>query len=240
MQNIWDKKSKTYPKFNNTKSAFQIEFFDFLTSSGVNFEGKSVIDVGCGTGVYTLFIAQKAKNVLGIDTSKDMLNALNALKQSAKDEGLNNIQTLQSGIYGVVSKFDIAFLTMSPALKNETDFKKFMSFADLRVYMNWAKPRTSNVLEPFFEKYGRTQTAITITQLEAYLKNRQIPYKSKILNEFRSVKRSLSEAYENVSWHLEINGIKLPKEEILKELQKLAIDEFITEDLSSSMKVLVF
>lgn len=35
LQNIWDKKSKTYPKFNNTKSAFQIEFFDiaFLTMS---------------------------------------------------------------------------------------------------------------------------------------------------------------------------------------------------------------
>ncbi|ALV25363.1 SAM-dependent methyltransferase [Campylobacter iguaniorum] len=236
MENIWDKKSKSYPKFTNSLSEFQIEFFDFLGSSGVDFSSKSVVDIGCGTGVYTLYIAKFAKSILGVDTSPKMLEILN---QTASEFGIKNVQTKVGSLQEISENFDISFLTMSPALKDENDFAKFLSLGKTRVYMNWQAQRSSDLLEPFFAKFGRKNSQNTALKFENYLIKNKINYKSTVLEEFRTAKRDLAATFENVLWHLEINECKFDKNEVFEELKKLVKDGFIEENLSSSMKVLV-
>ena len=45
----------------------------FLQKSGIDFTGKKVLDIGCGTGNITAKIAAQAKKVDGIDASKNMI-----------------------------------------------------------------------------------------------------------------------------------------------------------------------
>ena len=46
-------------------------------------EGGSVLDVGCGTGAASLPLATRAGNVVGMDSSKEMLDAFLTLAESA-------------------------------------------------------------------------------------------------------------------------------------------------------------
>jgi|SRR5581483_2284656 len=45
----------------------------YLQKSGIDFTGKKVLDIGCGTGNITAKIAAQAKTVDGIDASKNMI-----------------------------------------------------------------------------------------------------------------------------------------------------------------------
>ena len=74
--NLWDKKAKTFPRYKEDLSAIQKESFGIFEALGLDFNGKSLIDVGCGTGVWTLHLAQKAKTVLALDASAAMLEIL--------------------------------------------------------------------------------------------------------------------------------------------------------------------
>jgi len=50
---------------------------------------QQVIDVACGTGSLSIAIARKAKNVIGIDLSEDMIITA---RRGASKKGINNIQ----------------------------------------------------------------------------------------------------------------------------------------------------
>lgn len=236
---IWDKKSFSYKKFNQELSPLQIDFFAFIASCGVDFTAKNIIDVGAGTGVYTLHLARQANRVLALDVSDLMLNAL---KQSAIEFHINNVDTMCCDFSDIDcnEKFDIAFLTMSPAIKSNDDLIKFNELGKQKIYMNWNKPRYSSIVNPILDKFnGKKYTSLANTT-EAYLKDLRIECKSKILNEKRVVKRSFNEALENVLWHLEINECEFSQGDLIDYLERLQNDGYILDEVNSSMKVLVF
>ncbi|MBR7047080.1 MAG: methyltransferase domain-containing protein, partial [Campylobacter sp.] len=72
-KNLWDEKAKNYDKFSGNLSEFQIKFFEILSKFGVDFKDKTLIDIGCGTGIYSLYLAKICKFILGVDSSKNML-----------------------------------------------------------------------------------------------------------------------------------------------------------------------
>ncbi len=54
------------------------------------FRGKSVLDVGCGTGEETLFLAQLgAERVVGVDSSE---GSIEYARQAAMDAGIDNVE----------------------------------------------------------------------------------------------------------------------------------------------------
>ena len=150
MENMWDKKASSYPRFDGNLNAFQMKFFANLNEFGVNFSNKSVIDIGCGTGIYSLYLAKICSQITCLDGSLQMLNLL---MQDAQKFGLTNFKALQTHFddFKTHEHYDIAFCTMSPAVKNEADFEKFISLGDERVYLFWNKPRYSSVLEHIYE-----------------------------------------------------------------------------------------
>lgn len=56
--------------------------------------GEAILDVGCGTGQYTLPVARKAARVVAIDPSRPMLEHL---ERRAAAEGVANVETRQGG-----------------------------------------------------------------------------------------------------------------------------------------------
>ncbi|ASM37627.1 MAG: class I SAM-dependent methyltransferase [Campylobacter sputorum] len=239
MQNLWDKKAKTYNRFDGKLSKFGKVLFDKLNEFKINFNDKNILDIGCGTGVYSLYLAGICKFVTCLDSSNEMLKCL---KDDANKFNIKNIKIINLPFDEFYNdkKFDIAFLTMSPSLKNEKDFDKFISLGKEKIYLNWQIPRYSSLIEPFLKDRKIPNYATTANELEAYLKNKNISYKTHIFDEKREVKRDFNSAYENILWHLQINKIDIDELTIKRNLQKTYKDDIIIETIISKMKLLVF
>lgn len=139
--NLWNKKAKNYARYSSNLNEIQKVTFAKLGS----LQGKIVVDIGCGSGVWTLHLAQKAKSVLGVDSSSAMLEIL---QEDAKTHAISNVRTLNLDFENFYknnnTNFDLAFLSMSPALQNEKDYKAFLSLASKKVYLGWASRRKSS------------------------------------------------------------------------------------------------
>ncbi|AJC85554.1 class I SAM-dependent methyltransferase [Campylobacter sp. RM16704] len=221
--NLWNKKAKSYARYNSSLNEIQKATFVKLGS----LQGKSVVDIGCGSGVWTLHLAQKAKSILGVDSSSAMLEIL---QEDAKTHAISNIKTLNLDFENFYknnnTKFDLAFLSMSPALQNEKDYKAFLSLASKKVYLGWASRRKSSFLDPIFAHFNTHFKGFYEEDLQGFLNAQNIPYEVEIFNETRVVKRDKESAIENVLWHLSMNGINANKQE-LESFVKDDVEEII-------------
>ena len=240
MQNIWDKKASNYQRFDGSINKFQRQVFDALQNFGVNFSGKSLVDIGCGTGVWTLLLAKETSHITAVDSSAGMIDIL---RQDAAKFSVKNVTAVQKSWqeFSCDKIYDIALTTMSPAIATEEDFKKFYALGEVKIYLGWARSRTSDILEPFFKKFGRQASEYPATRrLEEWLKVQNLAYKSELLSESRTARRSFDQALENICWHLEINGLKFDKNEIIAMLKPLCKDGYLVETIDSLMKLFVF
>ena len=290
-ENSWDKKSESYAKFSGELGDFGKRVFEILRGWGVSFAGKSVLDVGAGTGVYSLYLASLGAKVTAIDSSEGMLREL---RRSAEEFGisLQNVLNLsfaefcerlgRDGFANAVGKnfkiyphsqseisnlqaqeaqalnfknsagknresenfkipavFDIAFLTMSPALKSTEDFEAFLALGERKIYLNWASKRNSSMLAPLFERFGAgaKRLATAAEKFEALLGARDIKFKSEILTERREQKRSLQEAVQNAAWHLHMDGAEASEREIEELLKKRVKGGMISDEIEASFKL---
>ena len=290
-ENSWDKKSESYAKFSGELGDFGKRVFEILRGWGVSFAGKSVLDVGAGTGVYSLYLASLGAKVTAIDSSEGMLREL---RRSAEEFGisLQNVlnlsfaefserlsrdgfadaagknfkiyprsqseisnsqaqeaqalnlkdaasKTRESENFKIPAVFDIAFLTMSPALKSTEDFEAFLALGERKIYLNWASERNSSMLAPLFERFGTgaKRLATAAEKFEALLGARDIKFKSEILTERREQKRSLQEAVQNAAWHLHMDGAEASEREIEELLKKRAKGGMISDEIEASFKL---
>ncbi len=290
-ENSWDKKSESYAKFSGELGDFGKRVFEILRGWGVSFAGKSVLDVGAGTGVYSLYLASLGAKVTAIDSSEGMLrelrrsaeefgislqNVLNlsfaefcerlsrdgfadgagenfkiyprpqskiSNSQAQKAQALNLEDAMsksrESKNFKIPAVFDIAFLTMSPALKSTEDFEAFLALGERKIYLNWASERNSSMLAPLFERFGAgaKRLATAAEKFEALLKARDIKFKSEILTEKREQKRSLQEAVQNAAWHLHMDGAEASEREIEEILKKRAKGGMISDEIEASFKL---
>lgn len=235
--NLWDKKAKTYARYSETLNKIQQDSFKEFKKLNIDFKDKLMIDIGCGTGVWTLHFAKVAKEILALDSSKIMLEILS---QDALNLGINNIkyQNLSFDLFYKENpnfRCDIAFLSMSPALQNEIDYKNFMTLAPLRIYLGWADYRKSDFLDPIFRHFNTEFKGFYKKDLENFLIEKNIKFHKIIFNEMRVVQRSREEAIENALWHLDMNGVKTDKR-ILENF----IKEEVKEQIESKIKLLIF
>ena len=90
----WKKEyeSKGMPTSVKQKPSGQIRYFlDFLKSKGIT-QGN-ILDVGCGKGRNSLFLAENGFNVYAFDIVEDIINHVN---DQANERGLNVHASLQS------------------------------------------------------------------------------------------------------------------------------------------------
>lgn len=237
---LWDKKSTNYPRFNGILSPFLQRVFAQLKEFGINFNGKNIVDIGCGTGVYTLYISKLCEEITGVDSSNGMLDIL---KDDAKKYGITNLHTINKEWSDFIPQkhYDIALCTMSPALKSKDDFIKFYNMADVKIYLNFASTRHSSLLEPFFKHYNiKAPNASNTLNLQKWLEDSGISFKKESLNETRIVVRDKNEAFENVCWHLDINNVKYDKAEILDIFESLNFNVDIKDEINSLISLFVF
>ncbi len=85
---IFDKEASSYDQWYQTKMG---DFIDQV-ETGLAFnlfsvkKGMKVLDIGCGTGNFSMKLAQKGCKVTGVDISEDMLSVA---REKAKESGLD-------------------------------------------------------------------------------------------------------------------------------------------------------
>jgi ubiquinone/menaquinone biosynthesis C-methylase UbiE len=92
--------------------------------------GTRMLDIGAGTGNYTLPLARRVGEVVALDPAEEMLKIL---KQRAEEQGITNIKTvckkwedIDPEKEGWVGRFDIVLALMTPALKDIENLKKML------------------------------------------------------------------------------------------------------------------
>lgn len=214
---IWDKKAESYNRFSHDPNSFQNLILTKIAQRSISFEQKNVLDIGCGTGVYTLHIAQKALHVTALDFSQEMLNILQA---DARKEGLEKKFTLicntWSDFYSQ-KKFDIVFSSMSPAFQSDEDFAKMDILAqEYCVYLGWGGKRESTLLDPIFQAHGKALNIPAGSEkLRAWLERVGIIYVSDYIEEKNLHVKTYEKALESILWHFEINNL-IPDMERIK------------------------
>ncbi len=86
----------------------------YLVREKILLPGDSVLDIGCGTGQYTLPIAKIADRVAGLDVSRGMLERM--ISEVAR-QGINNVKPVCSAweSFDGEERYDLVFWHSAPA-----------------------------------------------------------------------------------------------------------------------------
>ena len=92
-----------------SKDDFAVKSRISMIERYVQLVGKTILDIGCGNGIYTVEIAKKAKYVVGVDCNKEFLKMA---IEYAKKENVNNVDFIVSFAenFSLKQKFDIAIM----------------------------------------------------------------------------------------------------------------------------------
>lgn len=131
-EKFWDKRAEEF----NRKDIEEKESNDFSyildfieVTQGTKL--KNVLDIGCGTGFYSIQFSEISDHVIGTDISQNMLNYA---KKNAKAKNRSNI-TFVKETWSELSleelqwkeKFDLVFASMTPAIGSYEDLMKMIN-----------------------------------------------------------------------------------------------------------------
>ena len=217
---FWNRKASSYPVYDKSEESGAKKLLKKLKERGVEFEGKRVLDIGCGTGRNTIEIAKVAASVDALDVSEEMLKSLSI---SAQNEDVSNITTYLSGFSqsSFEGTYDVVIATMTPALQSYEDFEKAVSLTDDSfVYVGWGRKRSAPLLEKAFLMHGaKLHLPFGAPGAKEFLNRLGFHVDAEYGEETWKHESAIEEAIDEMCWHIEIGGVK-PDREIVEKLLK--------------------
>ena len=173
----WNSRAASFPRFETGDDNYEARMLRLARQNGVDFRNKSILDVGCGSGMYTIRLAQEATSVTAVDISDEMLRIL---MQDAANMGLANIFPVLSDWehFDSDERFQIVFASMVPALNDDAAREKLLRYAlEQVVYMGFAERKPSDVLSGLYVHYKVTPPRLADAQdMRAWLQGRRIQH----------------------------------------------------------------
>ena len=174
---FWNSRAASFPRFAAGDDTYEAGMLRLARDNGVDFRGKTVLDVGCGSGMYTIRLAQEAASVMAVDISDEMLRIL---MQDATTRGLANIRPVLSDWehFALDERFQIVFASMTPALSDDAAREKLHHYAlEQVVFMGFTERKTSDVMAGLYAHYGITPPQFAdAPDMRAWLQGRHIPF----------------------------------------------------------------
>ena len=87
--------SRRAPEWDHSSMPGLEKVADAVVEKAGRLDGCDVVDLGCGSGQLTLRLARRARSVVAVDFSADMLALL---RERAEEEGASNIDPVQSSL----------------------------------------------------------------------------------------------------------------------------------------------
>lgn len=244
---LWDSMANSF--MNKKLPTFEEDsFLRLIQERGMLKNDFSILDVGCGTGTYSVVLAQHCKKVVGIDLSSKMIELA---KQTAKKSGSKNVEfycidwhDLDLEKVGFEQKFDLVIAHNTPAIQCDATFMNLSKASN-----GWcvlSKP--THRVDPVSDKIKR------LAKLEEKRENSdkvmadyfQLLWKKGILPYFHyekqcwNLKKTKEEAYG-----LYINRVKtfrdlsVSEENLLKEhINQLEKDGYVEESVKTTITTL--
>lgn len=224
---FWEMKARKYPlpfaPDNLAKTKAMITMVEY---HGVQPDGATILDLGCGTGTYTLPLAQRAKRITGVDSSETMLERL---RKEAKRAGIDNVDTVQATWQDAETlgrsweqAFDIVWAAMTPAVRDQETLNRMIRCSrNWCVYIGWGRKRANPLLEEAFRLHqtpfgaGRWMEKIT-----ALLAESSTPYTLEYIDTSWEWSGTLDEAVEDIGGHIRLHQ-GTPDSRLLRELLAL-------------------
>lgn len=221
IKKFWDRRAKKYPlPYDESVYSRTIYVLERIKTIGCSFSEKEVLEIGAGTGVYTLPISKIAKRVVAIDPSDEMLKIL---KEQTKIYNVTNIEIFQNfwqdidiDKIGFRKNFDIVLSAMTPAIKTEEDIIKMENCCkQWCIYIGWGSKRENTVKSEIFRSHGlNLKPPGGVLSIQKILN--QIGRKPHL--EFYETtwrwQGNIEEAIEDISAFIEIQDVKPDKEKI--------------------------
>ncbi len=238
----WDEKALDFPRYDKKNQEFQQKVINILKDENMLNKNSSILDVGCGTGVYTLTMAKEVKNILALDISSKMLEFL---KEDAWNHNLNKkIETkcIKWQEFESKEKYDLVFASLSAAFSNDNDFEKVHNFAKSSVcFIDFVDTKGSNFEELLEQKYNLEKYIYDdLNNLKTWLKNKNINYKSIPLTNTHSEFLDMDVAITKIKRVLESSkkDLQLSDEEIISLLKPITVEDKVQHILNMDLELI--
>ena len=156
-QRIWDRVAKDYgelpiPSFDDN------EFLGILSRSIPLCRSIRTLDIGCGSGVYSMALSPLVGEAVGVDISPNMIEYAT---QRSRALGLENISfqridwpAANIDVLGFRGAFDVVFAHMTPAICDYETFDKMNACSRNLCMLQKPTRRKNQVLDEAFRRVG--------------------------------------------------------------------------------------
>lgn len=223
-RDFWDRKAKKYPlpfddsAFNNTQKVLNI-----LGQRCIDFSGRKVLDIGCGTGIFTLPLAKIAQFVVGLDFSHEMLERL---KRESERFNIKNIGIIHTSWKdfdpyqnNLIRSFDIVLSSMSMAIKEEADLLKMETCSrQYCIYIGWGRLRKNPFMEEIFAKHEMPfKPPPGAHAIYEILSSKQRQLSIDYVHTSWQWEGTIEEAISDIAMHIDVQG-GVPDPEIIRDV----------------------
>lgn len=154
----WDSRAASYPRpFDPSIIRKTRKRLKELRDAGIVFRNKDFLDIGCGSGIYSLALHHSCRTVTGIDSSDAMLENFRteAVSRHILNASCINAEWGQVPESEIYKKFDIVLASMTAAVQTYEEVLKMETAArEWCVYIGWAGERHNALLEKIYEHHG--------------------------------------------------------------------------------------
>lgn len=222
---FWEKMAEKYPlPFTDKNLAKTKKIIGMAEQRGVRIEGSAILDVGCGTGVYSLPLAERAARVVGLDLSEEMARRFEEQRRAHKIENASVIQTPWNDAavseHGLTKAFDIVWAAMTPAVRSPEDVARLNRCArNWCVYLGWGGLRQNPFLQEVYQAHGQVfGPPPGAAKVQQFLAETGITAEMDLIRSHWEWEGSEEEAVAHAEGFLEMQTEAAPQTELIRQI----------------------
>ena len=239
---FWNSRAASFPRYEAGDDTYEARMLRLARENGVDFRGKSVLDVGSGSGMYTIRLAQEAASVTAVDISDAMLRIL---MQDAAALGICNIRPVRSDWehFARNERFQIVFASMTPALTDDAAREKLHAYAQEQVvFIGFTQRNPSDVMTGLYDHYAVSPPQFAdAPQMRAWLQSRRIDHKALPVSGQWVVPHSREKLLEACAANLRARGAQPDMAHLARHIEAFrATDGQYTERTNYNLQMIIW